>query len=150
MIVSQDTDGLSTPYDAGMAWAVKMDKPFFVGQRSLQIVEKQPDRQRLVGFALDEGVQNTALRECHLVIDGGEIAGRVTSVAWSLTVQRTIGLAFVHPTLTEPGTRITFRVSDGSTVPATVVPTPFYDPGNLRQKDATPSSKMAAPKKEPA
>lgn len=149
VIVSQDTDGLTTPRDAGMEWAVKMDKPFFVGQRSLQIIDKQSAQQRLVGFALDNGVKNASLRECHLVIDGGEIAGRVTSVAWSPTVQKTIGLAFVRPALAAAGTRITFRVSDGSMVPATVVPTPFYDPENLRQKEAAPS-KTAAPKKEAA
>ncbi|NPT40379.1 FAD-dependent oxidoreductase [Paraburkholderia sp. 1N] len=149
VIVSQDTDGLTTPRDAGMEWAVKMDKPFFVGQRSLQIIDKQSAQQRLVGFALDDGVKNASLRECHLLIDNGEIAGRVTSVAWSPTVQKTIGLAFVRPALTAAGTRITFRVSDGSMVSATVVPTPFYDPENLRQKEAAPS-KTVAPKKEAA
>jgi sarcosine oxidase subunit alpha len=149
VIVSQDTDGLTTPYDAGMEWAVKMDKPFFVGQRSLKIIDKQVAQQRLVGFTLDEGVKDAGLRECHLVIDGGELAGRVTSVAWSPTLQKTIGLAFVRPALSAPGTRIVFRVSDGGTVPATVVSTPFYDPGNLRQKDATPS-KTPAPTKETA
>jgi sarcosine oxidase subunit alpha len=34
-------------------------------------------------------------------------------------------------------------------VPATVVPTPFYDPENLRQKETAPS-KTAAPDKEAA
>jgi sarcosine oxidase subunit alpha len=149
VIVSQDTDGLTTPRDAGMEWAVKMDKPFFVGKRSLQIIDRLPAKQRLVGFALDAGVRNTGLRECHLVIERGEIAGRVTSVAWSSTLQKTIGLAFVRPEQAEPGTRITFRLSDGRMVPATVVPTPFYDPESERQKDAV-TIKAAAPRKETA
>ncbi len=149
VIVSQDTDGLTTPRDAGMEWAVKMDKPFFVGQRSLKIIDKQSQQQRLVGFTLDDGVRNAGLRECHLVIDGGDIAGRVTSVAWSPTLRKTIGLAFVRPTLAAAGTRIAFRLSDGSMVPAIVTPTPFYDPENLRQKETVPS-KTAIPKKEAA
>ncbi|MEM5389481.1 glycine cleavage T C-terminal barrel domain-containing protein [Paraburkholderia phymatum] len=149
VIVSQDTDGLTTPRDAGMEWAVKMDKPFFVGKRSLQIIDKLPAKQRLVGFALDAGVRNAGLRECHLVIERGEIAGRVTSVAWSATLQKTIGLAFVRLEQAEPGTRITFRLSDGRMLPATVVPTPFYDPESERQKDAV-TTKAAAPRKETA
>ncbi|MGT2474672.1 glycine cleavage T C-terminal barrel domain-containing protein [Paraburkholderia terrae] len=149
VIVSQDTDGLTTPRDAGMEWAVKMDKPFFVGKRSLQIIDKLPAKQRLVGFALDAGVRDAGLRECHLVIERGEIAGRVTSVAWSATLQKTIGLAFVRPDQAEPGTRISFRASGGRMVPATVVPTPFYDPESERQKDAV-LTKAATPKKETA
>ena len=33
---AQDTDGLTNPFEAGLGWAVRMDKPFFVGQRSLR------------------------------------------------------------------------------------------------------------------
>ncbi|QBQ99571.1 glycine cleavage T C-terminal barrel domain-containing protein [Paraburkholderia pallida] len=149
VIVSQDTDGLTTPRDAAMEWAVKMDKPFFVGQRSLQAIDSQPQPQRLVGFALDDGVKNEALRECHLAIEGTEIAGRVTSVSWSETLQKTIGLAFVRPAMATPGTRIRFRLSDGTMVSATVVPTPFYDPDNARQKDAAPAH-ATAPREETA
>jgi sarcosine oxidase, subunit alpha len=149
VIVSQDTDGLTTPRDAAMEWAVKMDKPFFVGQRSLQAIEHHTQQQRLVGFALEDGVKNEALRECHLAIENGEIAGRVTSVSWSETLQKTIGLAFVRPSMAEPGTRIRFRLSDGVMVSAKVVPTPFYDPDNLRQKDAAPAQ-ATAPRKETA
>ncbi|CAM2170374.1 FAD-dependent oxidoreductase [Paraburkholderia sacchari] len=149
VIVSQDTDGLTTPRDAAMEWAVKMDKPFFVGQRSLQAIGSQAQQQRLVGFALDDGVKNDALRECHLAIEGKEIAGRVTSVSWSETLKKTIGLAFVRPAMAKPGTPLRFRLSDGTMVSATVVPTPFYDPENLRQKDAAPAH-AAAPREETA
>ena len=41
IIIGQDTDGLTTPAEAGVDWAVKMDKPYFVGQRSLKIVERK-------------------------------------------------------------------------------------------------------------
>jgi sarcosine oxidase subunit alpha len=70
-------------------------------------------------------------------------------VSFSPTLHRTIGLAFVKPSLAAPGTRIRFRLTDGRMVAATVVPIPFYDPENLRQKDAA-SSKPAALKKETA
>ena len=41
IIIGQDTDGLTQPDEAGLEWAVKMDKPFFVGKRSVEIVRKR-------------------------------------------------------------------------------------------------------------
>jgi sarcosine oxidase subunit alpha len=125
LIVGQDTDGLTTPFECGCAWAVKMDKAFFVGQRSLAIIARQPLRQTLVGFELGAGADQVA--ECHLAIDHGEIAGRVTSVAWSPTLGRHIGLAMLRPELATPGGTFSIRVTDGAMVEARIVPTPFYD-----------------------
>ncbi len=135
IIISQDTDGLTTPLDAGLGWALKMDKPFFVGQRSLKIIAKQAPKQQLVGFEFDKDFSGTAPLECHLVIDKGEIAGRVTSISFSTSVGRYIGLAFVQPALATPGTEIFIRLTDGKQVQATVARTPFYDPENLQQKE---------------
>jgi sarcosine oxidase, subunit alpha len=134
IIIGQDTDGLTTPREASLDWAVKMDKPFFIGQRSLQIIDRKPLRQKLVGFALDAGYLGTVPLECHLIIDQDDIAGRVTSIAWSPTLQRHIGLVFLRPDLAVEGTVISIRLSDGNLVSATVHPTPFYDPKNARQQ----------------
>ena len=73
IIVGQDTDGVTNALELDMPWALKMDKPFFVGQRSLQILEKQPRRQTLVGFTLPQpspGEMQRRPKECHLVIEG--------------------------------------------------------------------------------
>ena len=49
--------------DAGMEWAVKMDKPFFVGQRSLQVIEQATGpAAQLVGFTLDDGAKDRGCR----------------------------------------------------------------------------------------
>jgi len=134
IIIGQDTDGLTTPGEAGLDWAVKMDKAFFVGQRSLMAIAGKPRRQQLIGFMLPADHQGDAPKECHLVIDQGEIAGRVTSVAWSPSLQRHIGLAYVRPGMEAVGSRFTIRLSDKSLVSAEVVKTPFYDAESLRQK----------------
>lgn len=136
LIVGQDTDGLTTPREANLGWAVKLDKPFFVGQRSLQALAKRPLQQTLVGFVLDTDFQGTPPQECHLVIADNDIAGRITSIAFSPTLKRYIGFAYVKPELAEMGNRISIRLSDRSLVAATVSPTPFYDPDNSRQKAA--------------
>ena len=110
-----------------------MDKPFFVGQRSLRIIEKRPRKQKLVGFALDAAFRGEAPKECHLVIRDGDIAGRVTSIAFSESLGRHVGLAFVAPELAQEGTRFNIRADGGRMVEAEVVKTPFYDPAAERQ-----------------
>jgi sarcosine oxidase subunit alpha len=137
IIIGQDTDGLSTPLESAMDWALKMDKPFFVGQRSLKIVQGRPLRQKLVGFnftAADDGI---APKECHLVIRDGQIAGRVTSVAWSPAIGRHVGLAVIAPDLAVNGTRFFIRGDGGRMLEAQVAPFPFYDPAGERQKVTT-------------
>jgi sarcosine oxidase subunit alpha len=135
LIVGQDTDGLTTPRQAGLEWAVKLDKPFFIGQRSLQAIAQQPIKQTLVGFMLAPDFQGTPPQECHLIIDRTEIAGRITSIAFSPTLKRYIGLAYVKPEMADVGNNLSIRLSDRSLVTATVSPTPFYDPENKRQKE---------------
>jgi sarcosine oxidase subunit alpha len=158
VIIGQDTDGLTHPFEAGLDWAVKMDKRFFVGQRSLKILGRKPPKRRLVGFtaspngAHDLGGEETrapapvapplqpsaasgagGIEECHLIIHQGEIIGRVTSVAYSPILRRVIGMAFIAPERTATGTPFQVRLDDGSFIAATVAEPPFYDPENRRQ-----------------
>lgn len=122
-IVAQDTDGVTNPYEAGLGWAVKMKKPFFIGQRSLLIHEARGRRQQSIGIELPEG--HAPLQEANLLIANGEIAGRITSLGRSPTLNRTIGLAMATPSLAAAGTKLTIRASNGALVEATVVPIPF-------------------------
>jgi sarcosine oxidase subunit alpha len=128
-IVAQDTDNLTNPFEAGLGWAVRMQKPFFVGQRSLRIHVRRGARQKLIGFELapEQHAGGAAIRESNLLIHLGGIAGRVTSVAQSPTLKRTIGLAMTAPHLATPGTPIVIRGSDGRLVSARVVRTPFLE-----------------------
>ena len=134
LIIGQDTDGLTNPFEAGCGWAVKMEKPFFVGQRSLAILQRKPLCQTLVGFELPSTDSSAKVAECHLAIHERAIAGRVTSVAWSPTLSKYIGLAMLRPDLAKEGGRFTIRVTDGGLVEATIVKTPFYDAAGRRQK----------------
>jgi sarcosine oxidase subunit alpha len=132
LIVGQDTDGLTDPFEANARWAVNLNKPFFVGQRSLKILAKRGPRQKLVGI---EFLDSKRLpKESHLVIDKGEIAGRVTSVVHSRTLNKGIGLAMLAPHLAEAGGEIRIRADHGEMLAARIAATPFYDPQNLRQR----------------
>jgi sarcosine oxidase, subunit alpha len=133
-IVSQDTDGLTDPFEANAHWAVHMQKPFFVGQRSLKILKTRGPRQTLVGIELHDPTRLP--KECHLVIDQGVIAGRVTSIVFSRTLDKAIGLAMVAPALAAAGGEIEIRGDAGEMLKARITTTPFYDPKNLRQRAA--------------
>jgi len=135
IIIGQDTDGLTTPFDASSEWAVKMDKPYFIGQRSLKIIQRKTPRTKLVGFMLDAASESDAPKECHLVIHDGRIAGRVTSIGFSPSLQRQVGLAFVAPELAADGGLFFIRADGGRMVQATISKIPFYDPAGQRQKE---------------
>jgi len=141
LIVGQDTDGLTTPFEASLDWAVKMDKPFFVGQRSLKAISRRTPRTKLVGFTLPRSFRDAMPKECHLVVCGGEIAGRVTSVAFSPALQRIVGLAMVPPDSAVPGKVFEIKTDHGQMTRAEVAALPFYDPDGSRQK---PSAAAAA------
>ena len=136
IIIGQDTDGLTTPAEAAVDWAVKMDKPYFVGQRSLKIVQRKNLKAKLAGFTLDPTTAGAIPKECHLVIRDGKIAGRVTSIAWSPALEKYVGLAFVPPEIIASGSSFFIRADGGKMVPARITNTPFYDFSGDRQKFA--------------
>jgi sarcosine oxidase subunit alpha len=120
-----DTDGLTNPFEMGAEWSIKMDKPYFIGQRSLAIISKRPMNKHLVAFTLAPNFAGELPLECNLVIDGNAINGRVTSISFSQTVGQVIGFAYVKPYQKAIGTTFQIRTDNGSLVTATVVDTPF-------------------------
>jgi sarcosine oxidase subunit alpha len=127
LIIGRDTDGLTSPYEAECGWAVRMQKPFFVGKRSLAVLQARDQERQLVGFVLDKDYQGPVPKDCQLVVDGPRILGRVTSALHSGTAGRVIGLAFVPPTMAEEGTKITIKTDGGRLITGTVTKPPFYD-----------------------
>ncbi len=67
------------------------------------------------------------LREANLLIDGGNIVCRITSLERSPTLGRTIGFALADPKLTTTGTVLTIRASDGRLVNGRVFRPPFVE-----------------------
>ncbi len=134
IIVSQDTDGLTTPEEAGMDWAIATAKPFFVGKRSIEIQRASGVKRRLIGFTLAESAGSRMPKECHLVLRGEEIAGRVTSIGWSPTLGKAVGLAFVGADQAAPGSRFDIKIEGGEILEGIVTKPPFYDPDNRRQE----------------
>jgi len=131
LIVTQDTDGLTNPHEAGMSWIVKLDKPDFVGKPSLRRLKAGSNqRNRLVGFEMHDSRLVPA--EGNAVVLHGQSVGRVTSSRWSPTLGKSIGLAWV-PLDQAADSPIQIRV-DGVIAQARVVKTPFYDADGARMK----------------
>jgi sarcosine oxidase subunit alpha len=120
-----DTDGLTNPFEIGAEWAIKMNKPYFIGQRSLEILAKRPLRKQLVPFVLAENYKDEVPMDCNLVVEGRNIIGRVTSISFSTYFNRHIGFAYVPPSKKEAGSVFQIRADSGQLVTATVVKSPF-------------------------
>jgi sarcosine oxidase subunit alpha len=133
IIVGQDSDGLTTPHEAAMEWAIGRNKPYFMGSRALEIQRARGLTRRLVGFTIDEAGAPVP-EECHLVVRGQDIVGRVTSAVRSPALDRIVGLAYVAADQSELGSVFDIKLAGGRLVQGRVVPIPFYDPDNKRQE----------------
>ena len=133
IIIGQDTDAMSNPMEVQMGWAVSRKKPFFVGGRTISELEKKPQMRSLVGFVINDPRAPTP-KESHLVLDGEQMTGRVTSCNYSPTLQKPIGLAYVSPESAQAGSNIIIKSTGGVRITAEVVQLPFYDPDTLRQE----------------
>jgi sarcosine oxidase subunit alpha len=133
IIIGQDTDAMSNPEEVQMGWAIAKKKPFFVGGRSIQELNKTPLKRSLVGFVINDLKAPIPL-ESHLVLDGDRMTGRVTSCNFSPTLNKPVGLAYVEPDRAEAGSYFKIKSSGGVMVDAVVVKLPFYDPETQRQE----------------
>ncbi|HEV3257389.1 MAG TPA: glycine cleavage system aminomethyltransferase GcvT [Gemmataceae bacterium] len=115
--LSEDID----PFQAGLGWAVKMEKGDFIGREALARRRQEPARRR-VGLEL-EG-KRIARDGAAVTRAGGEI-GRVTSGTFAPTLAKAIAMAYVDADASGAGTSCEVDVR-GKPVPARVVPLPFY------------------------
>ncbi len=128
ILVGQDTDAESDPYEAGLGWMVKDDKEDFLGLRSLRDLKERGPRERLVGFTASE---RWLPPEGASVVRDGAWVGRVTSARRSEAVGGVVGLAWVPAEWAVDGR--TFEIEfGGSHTTGTVRTEPFYDPRGER------------------
>jgi aminomethyltransferase len=121
-LYGHEIDETTTPFEAGLAWVVKMNKGDFLGREALAAQQAEGLRRRLVGFE----VQGRGIaRQGHEVKADGRTVGAVTSGTWSPTFEKAIGMAYVPSGMDTPGTPLEIDVR-GRSLPAVVVEMPFY------------------------
>jgi aminomethyltransferase len=120
----------TNPFEAGLGWAVKLEKGDFVGREALEREKKLGPARALVGFELlERGVP----RAEQAIEKDGEHVGFVTSGTHSPTLNKPIGLGYVPTRYSRPGTELEVVIR-GRPVRARVVTTPFYK----RDRGASP------------
>jgi aminomethyltransferase len=121
-LYGHEIDEATTPFDAGLAWVVKLDKGDFLGRDALLAQKAAGVGKKLVGFE----VQGRGIaRQGHTVLSEGRPVGVVTSGTWSPTLEKALGLAYVPPEMVAVGTAIAIDVR-GKALPAVVAEIPFY------------------------
>jgi 4-methylaminobutanoate oxidase (formaldehyde-forming) len=114
-----------TPYEAGLGFCVKLDKPGgFVGREALAEASERGPRTQLACLTLADP-RSVALGNEPVRV-GGAIAGRVTSGGYGYTVGRSIAYAYLPPEHAEPGTAVAVEIF-GRWIEGEVAREPLYD-----------------------
>ena len=121
-----------TPFEAGLGFAVRMNKAVpFLGREALERREEQSGRPRLACLVLEDP-RSVALGNEPVRV-GGEVLGRVTSGGYGFAVERSIAYALLPAEAARVGAGGEVEVF-GEWVPCTVSPEPLYDPDGSRLK----------------
>ena len=124
-----DLTSETTPYEAGLGFCVKLDKPGgFVGRDALAAAKAAGPTRRLRAIVLDEPAQVVIGSEP--VRHGDEIVGRVTSGGFGYTLGASIALAYL-PVEIGPDSGVEIDLF-GTWVTGTVRREPLFDPSGER------------------
>ncbi|NRP21221.1 4-methylaminobutanoate oxidase (formaldehyde-forming) [Ensifer adhaerens] len=127
-----------TPYEAGLGFAVSLDKPDgFIGREALVAAKmKGTSSKRIVQFTVDDPLP--MLWGGELILRDGQPIGEVRSAAYAHTLGRSVALALVdNPAGVDRAFLETGRFEvelAGDRFAATVHLSPAYDPKGLRVK----------------
>jgi aminomethyltransferase len=122
-LYGNEIDETTDPLEAGLGWAVKLDKGDFIGRAALQAKKAAGPARKIVGFEMTG--RGIARHGYPIKNEAGEVVGLCTSGSPSPSTGKNIGLGYVPTALSEVGA--TFLVDcRGRDTAAVVVKTPFY------------------------
>jgi glycine cleavage system aminomethyltransferase T len=124
---ASDLSSETTPLEAGLGFAVKLDKGDFLGRDAL--LGSEPS-QALVCLVLDDP-RAVALGSEPVRLADGTVAGRVTSGGYGYAVAASIAYAYVPVEHAEPGTRVAVDIF-GDWIDAEIRAEPLWDPKGER------------------
>ncbi|MEP6638599.1 MAG: FAD-dependent oxidoreductase, partial [Chloroflexota bacterium] len=129
-----DLTMLDTPFEAGLGRFVRLGKGPFIGRDALMAVrDAEPDGPaRRLRTVLIGGDDYLPVYGGEAVRLGGQVVGRLRSVAYGFSVERTIGYVYL-PSGVGEGEGLEIDVFDAR-VPATVAPDVLVDPTGERMR----------------
>lgn len=125
-----DLDESTSPYEAGVGWTVKLQKPAFVGREALQKQKTGGVSRRLVLISLAADAPAPAIRAT--VMASGSKIGSVTSADRGYSIGHMLAMAYVTPESAVQGAAVTVAGPDGAVLPGTVYTGAIYDPEGQR------------------
>jgi aminomethyltransferase len=148
-----------SPYELGLGRLVDLKKGPFVGRSALAQEVTRGIARQIVGLEVDwtaveklyeaVGLPPTApaatSRVAVPVYNGRAQVGRATSTTWSSTLKKLIALATVDAPHYAPGTPLDMEMTVEAVrhrATATVVPTPFFNPGRKTQSQINLKSEI--------
>ena len=121
-LYGHEIDATITPWEADLAWIVKLDKGDFQGRDALVKQKEKGITRKLIGF---EVTGRGIARDGYEVFQNGAAAGWVTSGGPAPTLNKNIGMCYLPVNEAVPGRAIDVMVR-GRAVEAVTVPLPFY------------------------
>ncbi len=125
ILVGMDTEADSTPSRLRMEWAVRLDKPDFIGRQALIRAADRPADKRLLGMTMN----GDAPDEGAIIRSGSDYVGYVTSSRFSPSLGFTVMLGWVR--LRDGELPASLVVDDRAAV---ISETPFFDPEGSRAR----------------
>ena len=85
----------TTPFEAGLGWAVKLNSGIhFIGREALLAQQNKPLQKRLACFSIND--PEVVLLGRETIYRNGEVVGWLTSGGWGYTVNKNIGCGYVR------------------------------------------------------
>jgi glycine cleavage system aminomethyltransferase T/glycine/D-amino acid oxidase-like deaminating enzyme len=127
---SSDITPEETPYEAGLGFAVKLDKGVdFIGREAL-LAAKGPGRRKVLRCLALDDPRSVALGNEPVRVEG-QIVGRVTSGGYGFAVEKSIAFAYLPPDRAAIGTRGDIEVF-GEWIGFEIAREPLWDPEGRR------------------
>jgi glycine cleavage system aminomethyltransferase T/glycine/D-amino acid oxidase-like deaminating enzyme len=128
---SADIHSEFNPYEAGLGFAVKLQKGDFIGRPALERIKAQGVTRKLCCLTLDDPAAVGMGGEP--ILDGERVLGHVTSAGYGYTLRQSIAYGYLPTDYATPGTQVDVQLF-GVRYGATVMKEPLYDPKNEKIK----------------
>lgn len=123
------------PFEAGLGWAVRLDKGDFLGRDALLMAREEGISRRLCCLTLDEPGAIVLGKEPIMSIDdsNGRALGYVTSADFGYSIGKHIAYGYLPATFADQGRKVHI-IYFGKRITATVDADPLFDPAMKRLK----------------
>jgi 4-methylaminobutanoate oxidase (formaldehyde-forming) len=113
------------PYEAGLGFAVNLDKTNFIGKEALVKAKTEGLKQKLICMSISD--DRTIALGKEPIRSGEDIIGWVAAGGYGYSVRKSLAYAYVPLEYSKPGTKLTVEFF-GERMPVEVIASPAWDP----------------------